>query len=142
LEVQDVYPRRIPDLFVGQPVILTGRFRGTGETTILVSGNIGGRIETMRIPIRLDDQTPAHGGLRPVWARAKLEDLADRAIYEQNPDLPSEVKQIALEYGLMSPYTAFVAVDSSHRTAGETGTTLVVPVAMPEGVSYQTTVTE
>src|SRR5690606_21155848 len=118
------------------------RFRGDGQATIRVNGNVGGRVQTMEFPIRLDESATSHGGLRPVWARAKLEDMADRAIYENNPDLPSHVKQLAMEYGLKSPYTAFVAVDSSHRTAGEQGTTIAVPVAMPEGVSYQTTVAD
>jgi Ca-activated chloride channel family protein len=42
----------------------------------------------------------------------------------------------------MSAYTAFVAVDSMTRTAGGHGTTVVVPVPVPEGVRYDTTVEE
>ena len=42
----------------------------------------------------------------------------------------------------MSAYTAFVAVDSTTRTAGEYGTTVVTPVPVPEGVRYETTVPE
>jgi len=51
-----------------------------------------------------------------------------------------EIKQVALEYGLMSAYTAFVAVDSSRRTEGDHGVTVVVPVPVPDGVRYETTV--
>jgi Ca-activated chloride channel family protein len=40
----------------------------------------------------------------------------------------------------MSAYTAFVAVDSLTRTSGEHGTTVFVPVPVPEGVRYETTV--
>jgi len=42
----------------------------------------------------------------------------------------------------MSNYTAFVAVDSLTKTAGETGTTVAVPVPVPDGVKYETTVQE
>ena len=43
----------------------------------------------------------------------------------------AEVKQVALEHGLMSAYTAFVAVDSSIKTAGDHGTSVAVPVPVP-----------
>ena len=57
-------------------------------------------------------------------------------------DIEQEVKTTAMEYGLMSAFTAFIAVDSSAQTAGTHGTTVAVPVPMPEGVKYETTVKE
>ena len=52
------------------------------------------------------------------------------------------MRQLALDYQLMSAYTAFVAVDARERTAGRLGTTVPVPVPVPEGVRYDTTVEE
>ncbi|MHC4088613.1 MAG: hypothetical protein ACYSU5_25915 [Planctomycetota bacterium] len=49
---------------------------------------------------------------------------------------------VALEYSLMSAYTAFVAVDSSRITEGDHGVTVDVPVPVPDGVRYDTTVRE
>jgi Ca-activated chloride channel family protein len=72
----------------------------------------------------------------------KIAALSDDAICEPNPALPDRIKQLALDHSLMSAYTAFVAVDSSRRTEGKEGTTVPVPVPVPEGVKYQTTVQE
>jgi hypothetical protein len=47
-----------------------------------------------------------------------------------------------MDYNLMSPFTAFVAVDALRRTAGDYGTTVAVPVPVPDGVRYETTVME
>ena len=55
-----------------------------------------------------------HAGLPAVWARMKIADLADWATYDTLADLPGQIKQVALEYGLMSSYTAFVAVDATN----------------------------
>jgi Ca-activated chloride channel family protein len=66
--------------------------------------------------------------------------LADRATWQQDAEIPGEVKQTALDFGLMSPFTAFVAVDSLSKTQGQYGTTVHVPVPVPEGVRYDTTV--
>ncbi|MHC4316818.1 MAG: hypothetical protein ACYSW3_30625 [Planctomycetota bacterium] len=49
---------------------------------------------------------------------------------------------VALEYSLMSAYTAFVAVDSSRITEGDHGVTVDVSVPVPDGVRYDTTVRE
>jgi len=68
--------------------------------------------------------------------------LADRSLWDPQQDLPASIKQVALEHGLMSAFTAFVAVDSSTQTAGDHGTTVAVPVPVPQGVKYETTVTE
>ncbi|MFP4027521.1 MAG: hypothetical protein ACLFWL_07005 [Candidatus Brocadiia bacterium] len=77
-----------------------------------------------------------------VWARAQIADLYDQATYDSDPELPTLIKNVALNYGLMSQYTSFVAVDSLSQTAGDHGTTVAVPVPVPEGVKYETTVEE
>jgi Ca-activated chloride channel family protein len=83
-----------------------------------------------------------HPGLPSVWARAKIASLEDRLTYSQPLWKPGQIKQLALDYSLMSAYTAFVAVDSSHRTEGRRGTSVPVAVPVPDGVKYSTTVGE
>ena len=142
MRVGEVYPSRMPDLFVGRPVILTGRFNGQGETTIHVSGKAGGEPVRVTVPVKLNGQTAAKNALPSVWARMKIADLADRATYDSDSDIPGTIKQVALDYGLMSAYTAFIAVDSSRRTEGSEGVTVPVAVPVPEGIKYHTTVQE
>jgi Ca-activated chloride channel family protein len=72
----------------------------------------------------------------------KIADLAEKSTYEPGPDWAEQIKRIALDYGLMSTFTAFVAVDSTRTTEGKQGTTVPVAVPVPEGVNYDTTVKE
>jgi Ca-activated chloride channel family protein len=141
LQVSEVFPQRLPDLFVGRPVVLTGRFTGGGAAVIRVHGKAFNEEHEIAIPVRFDD-APSQPGIAAVWARMKIADLADRATYEPNPELPQQIKQVALEHGLMSSFTAFVAVDATAQTAGAHGTTVAVPVPLPDGVRYDTTVPE
>ena len=60
-------------------------------------------------------------------------------IYPINPSA-DEIRGLALEYGLASDFTSFLAVDASEVTAGDHGTTLRVPAPMPRGVRYDTTI--
>jgi Ca-activated chloride channel family protein len=92
------------------------------------------------IPANLSDNSASHKGIPNVWARMKIADLTDESPYQANAELPGQIKRVALDYGLMSPFTAFVAVDSTRRTEGAGGTTVPVAVPVPEGVNYKTTV--
>lgn len=139
LDVTDVYPRRIPDLFVGRPIVVTGRFKGQKATAIRIAGRVGEGEKEIRIPVKFDNRA-THPGIACVWARKWIEDLASQATYNASSNLPAEIKQTALEYGLMSAYTAFIAVDSTQITQGDHGVTVAVPVPVPEGVRYDTTV--
>jgi Ca-activated chloride channel homolog len=145
MQVAEVYPKRIPDLFVGRPIIITGRFRGDGNTTVKVNGKIAGKDYQQEFNLDLEDPAAKHDGLAFVWARKKIEQLSlIENISARNPsiaaELPGMIKDVALEYSLMSKYTAFVAVDSSRRTEGDHGVTVNVPVPVPDGVKYETTV--
>jgi Ca-activated chloride channel family protein len=140
--VSEVYPARPPDLFAGRPVILTGRFTGDAvpSSAIRIRGRVGGVERDFAVSTQPADVKEAAAALPSVWARTKIADLCDRSLYEQRNELPQVVRQTALEYSLMSSYTAFVAVDSLTRTLGDHGTTVAVPVPVPPGVRYETTV--
>lgn len=140
--VRDLYPRQIPDLFVGRPVVLTGRFEGELDRAIRITGRAGGRTINIVLPPDQRGEREPHPALASVWARAKIADLYDQLQWDPDEALVEAIKQTALRYQLMSEFTAFVAVDSLTRTAGEFGTTVGVPVPVPEGVKYETTVQE
>lgn len=140
MAVRDVYPERIPDLFVGRPVILSGRFDGGVGNRIRVMGDAGDRDQ--QFVVNTGGATDSHEGLAAIWARTKIADLVDRGTWDIDRDITGDIRQLALNYSLMSQFTAFVAVDSLTRTAGTQGMTIRVPVAMPDGVKYETTVTE
>jgi Ca-activated chloride channel homolog len=142
MNVNEVYPRELPDLFVGRPVILIGRFQGDGKTPIRISGKAGGEQIEFMVPADLNDFTATQKALPAVWARMRIADLAEQSRYIPNAEWSEQIKRVALDYGLISAFTAFVAVDSTRQTEGAEGTSVPVAVPVPEGVKYKTTVPE
>jgi Ca-activated chloride channel family protein len=141
MNVTDVYPQILPDLIVGRPVVVTGRF--TGEpSTVTVGGRTGMQPVSYSVAVDSDDTNKQHKGIAAVWARLKIADLVAQVSRTPNQagELQQAVLQTALDYSLMSAFTAFVAVDSMTKTEGEFGTTVAVPVPVPEGVRYDTAV--
>ncbi len=134
----EVHPSPLPDLFVGRPVVVTGRFAGDGPPALRVSGLIGGKPWQTEVPL----SGSKHPALPAVWARAKIASLHDRMSTSpaDTQECFQAIQATALAYGLMSDFTAFVAVDSLSRTEGQFGTTVVQPVPVPKGVLYETTV--
>jgi len=127
---------------VGRPVILTGRFAGTQDTTIRLNGMAVDQPLQVPISANIGNVTTTHSALPTVWARMKIAALSNQAACEPVNELPEQLKQVALDYSLMSPFTAFVAVDSISRTERSVGPTVPVAVPVPEGVNYKTTVDE
>jgi Ca-activated chloride channel family protein len=87
LEVSQVYPKQIPDLFVGRPIILTGRFSGRTHTEITIAGRLGATRRTIHVPVELDNAA-THPGIACVWARKRIEDLEPIRI---TADLPIDL---------------------------------------------------
>ncbi|HKS16150.1 MAG TPA: VIT and VWA domain-containing protein, partial [Planctomycetota bacterium] len=141
--IGEVHPSTIPDLFVGRPVVITGRFQGTGVAQLKVTGKIAGKEHVSTMKLNLDEPGSRHAALPAVWARSRIASLSDRMIFTPDgADLTGEIRATAIEYGILSQYTAFIAVDSSRVTEGASGTTVPVPVPVPAGVKYETTVPE
>lgn len=139
----EVYPSRIPDLFAGRPVWVVGRLEGGAPpSAVRILGRVGG--EPREILARAAPGTTfRHDTLPCVWARAKIAELSARLFASEHGfEVEPEIRRVALEYGLVSAYTSFVAVDSLTQTAGDHGTTVPVPANMPAGVRYETTVYE
>ncbi|HRA89198.1 MAG TPA: hypothetical protein PK992_14035, partial [Planctomycetaceae bacterium] len=141
MNVTDVYPQILPDLIVGRPVVITGKY--TGEPSLVkVGGRQGMQPTSFTVAVDTKDSTAEHKGIASVWARLKIMDLMTQ--FSRTPEHGLELRQMvtatALDYSLLSTFTAFVAVDSMSKTEGEFGTTVAVPVLVPEGVKYETAV--
>ena len=139
MAVTDVYPATLPDLFVGRPIVVTGKYLGSASDVAVV-GRQGS--ERHRQTISAAEAGIENPNIAKIWARLRIADLTDRRARQADPsnELGAEIQRTALEYQLMSDYTAFVAVDSSRTTEGDHGTTVHQAVPVPEGVRYETTV--
>jgi Ca-activated chloride channel homolog len=142
LPVADVYPKRIPDLFSAKPVVLTGRYTGSGKGLIRLHGKLAGKDFVKEIAVDLPEAEPRRDVLAKLWARTRIEDLMaldynGAQTGNRKDDLRETVTQIGLEYRLMTQFTSFVAFEDMIVTDGGQPRRVEVPVEMPEGVSYK-----
>ncbi|MBS1794461.1 MAG: VWA domain-containing protein [Acidobacteria bacterium] len=135
LQVADVYPKRINDLFSAKPVVVHGRFTKPGSGTIKLIGKSFGRETVREIPVEFPDTEAAHDVLATLWARTRIDDLTAQDYGNSKPEIREQITSLGLEYRLMTQFTSFVAVEERIVTDGGQPRRIEVPVELPEGVS-------
>ena len=117
-ETYDVFPRQLPDLFAGQQFVVSGRYRDHGEHEVTFSGQFAGR--SMSYDFDQDFSSNGASDERPndfipqLWATRKVGFLIDQIrLNGETQELRNEVMNLGVQYGLVTPYTSYLAVDDS-----------------------------
>jgi Ca-activated chloride channel homolog len=134
LQVSDLCPPVMPDLFASHPLVVHGRYQGE-PGPISVSGTVPGRQITLPTRVyRIATQGEPTRVLGTLWARARVADLMEDILAEGNRAAIEQVTQLGLQHRLVTPYTSFVAVDRSRVVSGGNPATVLQPQDQPEGV--------
>jgi Ca-activated chloride channel homolog len=134
VDLGSLAPRRLPALFAGSPLVVSGRFEGGPGGAVTVRGrDASGRPWSATVP------ATATGGdeptLRATWARAHLRDLEDRYASDPSPDraLERRIVDTSLRFGVLCRFTAFVAADVQVVNEGGVVHRVLQPVEAPAG---------
>ena len=129
----DFYPEIVPDLYAGEPLWLYARLPFQPRE-VTICGELEGRPweQISRVLPGAGDEN-----LATLWARSKIESLEDSRIFGEDPGVIRDaVTDLALEFGLLTPYTSMVAVDRTpSRPDDETLAGEEVPNLLPAGSS-------
>ena len=123
-------PARLPDLFPGAPLVVTGRYRGSATGSFVLHGKTpaGGGWSTA--VTGEDRHAPA---VTAQWARANLRDLEDRYAAVPTEELEKRIVDTSLRFGVLCRFTAYVAIDSRVVAEGGAVHRVLQPVEAPAG---------
>lgn len=111
VKVADLTPREIGSLYRGQQRVLLGHYWGDGMADVELTGRISGQAKTYRTRFAFPAQSAANPELERLWAYASIEDMqAEMADFGEQADLKRAATDLALEYGLVTDYTAMVVL--------------------------------
>jgi Ca-activated chloride channel family protein len=116
-----MYPRGIPDVFRGSQVTLIGRYSNAADlesVRLALSGKSAGNVRTysydkLRFPLRED----ANEYLPRLWATRRVGWLMEqvRTNGEQR-ELRDEIVDLGTRYGIVTPYTSYLALEGRETT--------------------------
>jgi Ca-activated chloride channel homolog len=119
VRVREVYPTRIPDLFAGEELTLFGRYAGTGQGAVSVTGNREGRPARFSAEAAFPDHAPRNDFIPRLWAARKIGELTREVrLGGPDPELVEEIRQTALRYGILTEYTSYLVLEPDALAGG------------------------
>lgn len=120
IDVYDLQPGTLPDLFAGDELVVLGRYRGEGrgERSVTVRGRRNGRDETFSTTIAAGG---ANGSeyVSQLWASRKAAGLArELRLNGGNREVMEELRQLALRFGILTEYTAYLVQEPNAVAVG------------------------
>jgi len=131
--VRDVLPDRLPDLFVGDQLVVLGQYREEKPLNFQITGNYLGKKRTFKFTFGVEKATTRNAFVPRLWASRKIAVLVDaiRALGADtgasvvaptaatNPkikELVDEIVRLSKEFGILTEYTAFLAREGTDLT--------------------------
>ncbi len=120
-ETDFVYPRKLTDLFKGAQITLIGRYKNDNDlqnTTFRLTGKSGTENRTftyqnLDFPRRAED----NNFLPRLWATRRVGWILEQIRANgETKELRDEVSELGTRYGIVTPYTSYLATDGSFES--------------------------
>jgi Ca-activated chloride channel family protein len=132
IQVKDVYPKDVKDIFAGQQVLLLGRYKGEGKASLKLTGRINGENKDYAFPVEFAKEDTGHSYLPRIWAMRRIGYLTDVAhANDESKEVIDEIIALSQKYGIISAYTSYLVTDPNE---GASNPGRPVPVPMMMGV--------
>jgi len=113
LDVYDLEPERLPNLYHGVPVRQYGRYRGNGPVKVRVEADVNGAAIDQTLELKLPESNPANPEIERMWAWQKV----DRLLKEADRDgsrtaVIDEIVRLGEAYSIVTEYTSFIVLEN------------------------------
>ncbi|MFC2037587.1 VIT domain-containing protein [Chloroflexota bacterium] len=113
IDAEDVYPYPLPDLFAGAQLIVVGRYRDGGDTTVTVRGEVNGQPQVLRYDDIVFQRQGGEEFIARLWATRKIGYLLQQLrLHGEEEELVDEIVDLSIRYGIITPYTSFLVEET------------------------------
>lgn len=114
----DIYPLTLPDIFQGQRITALGRYRNAGDVDVFLSGMQNSSEKSFEYKVNFNRRETENEFIAKLWANRKISHLMSEIRFKgENKELVESVKQIAKEYGIVTPYTSYLVTEQEKELA-------------------------
>ena len=125
VELTEMYPITLPDLFAGEELVIFGRYQTDGDESgrIAIEGRRGTRAELFSTATTFARHSEANDYIPRLWASRKIGFLSQQLrLNGPSDELVDEIRKTALRYGLLSEYTSYLVQEPMDvAAAGQRG---------------------
>lgn len=128
VRVSNLYPVQLPDLFYGSQIALFGRYAGSGEAKLVVTGKRGGEEVQLSFDVVFPEEASGAAFLPRLWAARKIGHLLNIIRLEgETEELKNEIIALATKYGIATPYTSFLVREEERAQVAPPPTAYMAP---------------
>ncbi|MEI6210635.1 MAG: VWA domain-containing protein, partial [bacterium] len=112
LKTSMIHPTALPDLFSGDQITVFGRYDGSGDSVIRLTGNVNGKKREFVYEGTFPAAQTDNRFIPRLWATRRVGFLLDEIrLRGENTELKDEVIRLSKEYGIMTPYTSYLVLE-------------------------------
>ncbi len=116
LQVKNVYPKEVTDLFAGTQALLIGQYKGSGKAIVRLTGKVNGVEKAYSFPLSFAEDESGHTYLPRLWAMRRIGYLTEVAQDNGGTrEVVDEIVALSKKYGIISAYTSFLVTDPSEN---------------------------
>ncbi|HKV75351.1 MAG TPA: VIT domain-containing protein [Gemmatimonadales bacterium] len=109
VELTQVTPGALPDLFYGEELVVFGRYHGQGSGPVVIEGERNGRRERFTADAAFPATDGSNDFVPRLWASRRIGELTRQARLEGNStDLVNQIRDLGLRYGIITEYTSYL----------------------------------
>lgn len=109
VQLTEVYPPQLPDLFHGDQLVVLARYQGAGHSAVVLDGKVGTHDKQFVYELDFSQHASDKPFVEELWARRKVGYLLDQIrVNGEQSELVDEVVRLAQAYGITTPYTSYL----------------------------------
>lgn len=116
VQLANLLPRALPDLYAGGQLVLLGRYTGDGDVAFELTGKVNGKVEKFVYESKFAAAEAKGQFIELLWAQRRIGHLLDQIrLHGETKELVDDVIRLSKEYGIQTPYTSQLILEDDHR---------------------------
>lgn len=116
IQITQLQPGMLPDLFNGDMLVVFGRYTGSGAAAVKISGTFNGEAREFTADVTLAEAAAGNDYIPQLWATRRVGWLLDEIrLRGESAELIEETTRLARQYGIVTPYTAYLILEDERK---------------------------
>ncbi|MDI6774268.1 MAG: VIT domain-containing protein [Verrucomicrobiota bacterium] len=112
VEVSQLHPKELSDLFAGSQITIFGRYKSDGHVAIRLAGEVNGKKQEHTFEADFPAKSMENDFIPQLWATRRVGYLLDQIRLKEDNELRDEVIRLGKEYGIVTPYTSYLVLET------------------------------
>jgi Ca-activated chloride channel family protein len=112
LDVYDVEPQKLPNLYHGMPIRIFGRYRGEGTAQLALHGEVNGREFTTKAELLFPAEDGDNPEIERMWAYHRMQSVEKEMQGTNDQAAIDEIVRLGEAYSITSRYTSFIVLEN------------------------------